>query len=429
MQVLKSIAGLIPHKRVYSTIMDTRKNRILGSVSIFHLFNDASVVALPTIYPILYTQGYLIKRYADIGSMMFIGLIIAVLFHFVVGHWAKGRHYRLLLVLDDLTIGLFLLLTPLARNYLTLVFLYIGVRIGSSIYHPVGISWITHVFRGKNFDRAMGIQSAFGDVGVLAAFLGTGYLAQRYGWTKPLYLWGILCIAAALVGLALSRGTNGGEGRSKEDEATVSWRETFRDQRYLIPPALLSGVSWGITLAYGPSLLNHRLGASMSLTGIVLGCWIGAGTLASLMYGRVAARIGRYTTIIFSCILTALTTCIIGFSMNIVASAILLATFGWSLFLTFPALLTLVGTAAKPKNRTAAFSLNANVQILGNASFTFAAGFMSDAWGINTPFFLLGALSLAVAIYVIAVRRRFASHGAGAAVPSPSELVARGISP
>ena len=33
--------------------MNAREKKILGSVSVFHLFNDASVVALPTIYPIL----------------------------------------------------------------------------------------------------------------------------------------------------------------------------------------------------------------------------------------------------------------------------------------------------------------------------------------------------------------------------------------
>jgi MFS family permease len=404
--------------------MNAKEKKILGSVSIFHLFNDASVVALPTIYPILYTKGLLITRYADIGTMIFIGLIVAVVCHFAVGHWAKGRHYRQLLVLNDLLVGVFLFLTPFSRHYLTLLLLYVGVRIGSSIYHPVGISWITHVFRGKKFDRAMGIQSAFGDLGVLAAFLGTGYLAQRFGWRNPLYIWGLLCAAAALAGLVMSRGTDGAEGNTKEDEAPVSWRETFRDQRYLILPALLSGISWGVTLAYGPSLLNHKLGASMSLTGIVLGCWIAAGTIASLYYGKIAARIGRYGTIIFSCVLTAVTTCIIGFSTNLLLTAVLMAMFGWSLFLTFPALLTLVGSVAKTKNRTAAFSLNANVQIIGNASFTFAAGFMSDAWGIHTPFFLLGAASLVVAIYVIALNKRFAGRGAEPRAPRPVEVEA-----
>jgi MFS family permease len=403
--------------------MDARHKKILGSVSVFHLFNDASVVALPTIYPILYSQGLLIKRYADIGTMIFIGLVVSILFHFLVGHWAKGRHYRLLLVLDDLVVGLFLLLTPLAKNYLALIFLYVGVRIGSSIYHPVGISWITHTFRGKNFDRAMGIQSAFGDVGVLAAFLGTGYLAQSFGWTNPLYVWGVLCITAAIAGLVLSRGT-ADSGEHENAEESVSWRETFHDQRYLILPALLSGISWGITLAYGPSLLNHKLGAPMAITGLILGCWIGAGTIASLMYGKVVQWIGRYGAIIFGCILTAVTTCIIGFSTNLALSAVLMAAFGWSLFLTFPALLTLVGSVAKSKNRTAAFSLNANIQILGNAAFTFVAGFMSDAWGINTPFFLLGAVAIIIAVYVLAIRKRVAAAGAQAA-PSmaPGEIV------
>lgn len=403
--------------------MNAREKKILGSVSVFHIFNDASVVALPTIYPILYSQGLLIKRYADIGTMIFIGLIVSILFHFFVGHWAKGRHYRLLLVLDDLVVGLFLLLTPLAKNYLALIFLYVGVRIGSSIYHPVGISWITHTFRGKNFDRAMGIQSAFGDVGVLAAFLGTGYLAQNFGWTNPLYIWGVLCITAAIAGCVLSRGTADGGEHEKVEEA-VSWRETFHDQRYLILPALLSGISWGITLAYGPSLLNHKLGAPMSITGLILGCWIGAGTIASLMYGKVAQRIGRYGAIVLGCVLTAVTTCIIGFSTNLALSAVLMAAFGWSLFLTFPALLTLVGSIAKSKNRTAAFSLNANIQILGNAAFTFVAGFMSDAWGINTPFFLLGAVAIVIAVYVLALRKRVAAAGAQAE-PSmaPGEII------
>jgi MFS family permease len=402
--------------------MNAKEKKILGSVSIFHLFNDASVVALPTIYPILYTQGLLIKKYADIGTMMLIGLVISIVFHFFVGHWAKGRHYRLLLVLDDLFVGLFLLLTPLSSSYLLLVLTYVGVRIGSSIYHPVGISWVTHTFRGKNLDRAMGVQSAFGDVGVLAAFMGTGYLAQTLGWTHPLYIWGGLCIAAAFAGLVISRGVGNDGDFGAEEKHPVSWRETFHDQRFLIPPALLSGLAWGITLAYGPSLLNHKLGASMSLTGIVLSCWIGAGIVASLMYGTVVKRIGRYGAIILGCVLTAVSTCILAFNTSIPVAAVLLAFFGWSLFLTFPALLTLVGSVAKPKNRTAAFSLNANIQIFGNASFTFVAGFMSDAWGINTPFLLLGSVALVIAVYTIALRKRFAGVGEATASAVPREI-------
>jgi predicted MFS family arabinose efflux permease len=106
---------------------------------------------------------------------------------------------------------------------------------------------------------------------------------------------------------------------------------------------------------------------------------------------------------------------VIALNTSIPIAAVFLAIFGWSLFLTFPAILTLVGSVAKPKNRTAAFSLNAIVQIFGNALFTFIAGFMSDAWGINAAFLLLAGTALVIAVYVIAFRKRFASVGAAPA--------------
>jgi hypothetical protein len=48
---------------------------------------------------------------------------------------------------------------------------------------------------------------------------------------------------------------------------------------------------------------------------------------------------------------------------------------------------------------------------------------MSDAWGIHTPFFLLGAIALIVAVYVIALNKRFASRGAEPAPAGPVEIV------
>jgi FSR family fosmidomycin resistance protein-like MFS transporter len=393
---------------VYSDFsMKQRERKILGAVSIFHAFNDASVVALPTVLPILYTQGVLIKRYADIGTMILIGLAMAILCQFVIGHRAKGRHYRRLLALDNLVVGLFLMLTPLARHYFVLVLFYLGVRIGSSIYHPVGIAWISHSFRGKRLDRAMGIQSAFGDIGVLAAFLATGYLAQHFGWMTPLFVWGSLNLAAAAAGLLWSRGADRGEGYREPDEP-VSWKETFSDQKYLLMPILLGGIAWGIMLAYGPSLLNHRLGAPMSATGLILGGWIGGGAVTSFLYGKVVDRIGRYRTLVLGCVLTALATCVIGLSTNLALTAATMAFFGMSIFITFPAFLALVSASAKSKNRTAAFSMVSNLQIIGNCTFTFVGGFMSDAWGIHTPFLLLGAVSLVIAIYVVALRNRVA---------------------
>ena len=57
------------------------------------------------------------------------------------------------------------------------------------------------------------------------------------------------------------------------------------------------------------------------------------------------------------------------------------------------------------KNRTAAFSLVATIQILGNSAFAFISGFLSDAYGINTPFLLLGGATLLSVFYITLILR------------------------
>ena len=112
--------------------MDRIKRRILTTVSLHHACNDGSVVALPAIFPILYTKTLLIRRYSDIGTIIMVGLVVAFLFQLLIGHHARTRHYRRFLALDALIVGASLLLLTFSRSHLTLVLFFIGVRIGTS---------------------------------------------------------------------------------------------------------------------------------------------------------------------------------------------------------------------------------------------------------------------------------------------------------
>ena len=380
--------------------MERIKRKILSTVVLHHFCNDASVVALPAIFPVLYTQKTLIRRYSDIGTVILIGLAVAVVFQLIIGHNVKRRHYRRLLVLDAAIVGVSLLLMTLSRNFLMLVLFFIGVRIGTSVYHPVGISWISHTFKGGGLDRAMGFQSAFGDLGVLAAFASTGLLAQFYGWKAPLLLWGTVNLAAVATSLFISRNTSAHEATEDRESERVSWRETFGRLRTFIPVIILGGMAWGVTLGYAPSLFNHRLGISMSHTGTILSFWMAAGAVVSFMYGKISQLLGRYSTIMIAYILIVLTSTVIGFSDNATLTIGAFITYGMALFITYPAILSFVGSTAEEKNRTAAFSLVSTIQIVGNSSFAFISGFLSDAYGINTPFLLLGAATLLSVIYL-----------------------------
>ena len=385
--------------------MDRNEKKILTSASIYHASNDASVVTLPAVFPVLYTQGVLIRRYSDIGTILLTGLVVAVIAQFIIGHSIKAKHYRCCLALSALVLGVFLILMASSKSFLTLLVFFIGVRIGSSVYHPVGISWISKVFKGKKLDRAMGIQSAFGDIGVLSAFVATGYLTDRFGWKVPLLLWGSVNLTALWVGLLVSRGTEFGT-REETEQRSVSWLETFSDLKPFIPPLMLGGIAWGITLGYAPSLLNHKLHLSMSETGVILGSWMAMGTLASLFYGKIAERLERSKIIIIAYSLIALATVAIGISTRTHFTIIAFLIYGIALFTTFPALLSFVGSTTRAHNRTATFSTVSNIQILGNSIFSYISGFLSDAYGINIPFIVLGLTSALVVIYIAAMMKK-----------------------
>ena len=405
--------------------MERIKRRILSTVGMHHLCNDASVVALPAIFPILHTQKVLIKRYSDIGTILLIGLAFAIVFQLIVGHNVKRRHYHRLLALDAAIVGVSLLLMTLSRNLAMLVIFFIGVRIGTSAYHPVGISWISHTFKGARLDRAMGFQSAFGDIGVLAAFASTGLLAQYYGWRAPLFLWGIINLAVAIVSLVISRGTEPQEDPVERNEDRVSWKETFGRLRTFMPVIFLGGMAWGVTLGYAPSLFNHRLGISMSQTGIIFSCWMAAGAIVSFMYGKIAKILGRYSTIMIAYMIIVLTSAAIGLSSNTHLTIGAFIVYGMALFITYPAILSFVGSTVDERNRTATFSLVSTIQIAGNLSFSYISGFLSDSYGINTPFLLLGGATFLSVIYLaFLIRMKRITAGPVPPRARPKDIVA-----
>jgi len=379
--------------------LNKSEKKVLITASLFHACNDASVVALPSVFPLLYTEGVLIKKYADIGTILVLGLIVSVIFQFIIGHKVKAKHYRCCLALEALLIGVFLNLMTLSKSFLMLIIFFIGVRIGSSIYHPVGISWISKTFEGSRIDKAMGIQSAFGDIGVLAAFVTTGYLADRFGWKAPLILWGSMNLMAIVAGLVTSRGVEIIPEKEEKHE-NVSWKETFSDLKPLIPPIILGGIAWGVTLGYAPSLLNHKLKLSMSNTGVILGGWMAMGAIASVTYGKIAELLGRTKTIITAFVLITISAFSIGLVSRTSIIIVSFLTYGISLFITYPALLSFAGSTTRARNRTATFSTVSNLQILGNSSTAYISGFLSDAYGINAPFILLGSASALVVLYI-----------------------------
>ncbi|MDD3643621.1 MAG: MFS transporter [Candidatus Krumholzibacteria bacterium] len=375
------------------------RRRILASVSLFHACNDGSGVVLPAIFPLLYTQGTLIRSYSDIGTTILVGLIVSVVFQAWVGWAARPRHSGYWLALDALIVGIsFVLLTGAASFWMLMIY-FVGVRLGTSIFHPVGISWISHTFAGEDLDHAMGFQSAFGNIGVLVAFASTGFIAQHAGWKVPLFAWGAVNLAVVAAGLLLARGTTDRQERERQklhEREPVSWVAAFLGFRSFIPMMVLGGFAWGVTINYAPSLLNHRLGLSMSATGVVMGLWMCAGTISAFFYGKLAERFSRARALVWAYAVVSIVSFVFGLSGNIPLTFAAFALYGIAIFITYPANLSFISSTVEPRNRTAAFSLASNVMIIGNSIFSYFSGRISDAFGIHAPFILLGVCSVLV---------------------------------
>jgi FSR family fosmidomycin resistance protein-like MFS transporter len=379
------------------------KKRILLSASIFHALTDASTVVIPTIFPILYSRGFLITRYSQIGFLSNLGLITTVLFQFIVVRFSYRRDYRIFLLASGLGICASLALTPLARSFAVLLLFFILLRLAASVYHPLIIAWISKSTSGsgKELDRAMGIQSGSGNVGVVLAYLTVGFLAQRWSWKTPLFVWAGFGLVFVAAGLLMLRGVPSKNDEVRPRRAAQSWFRSLVAVKRFVPGFFFGGMGWNVTVFFAPSLLNHRFGIPMGQTGLFLALWMGIGTVTGYSYGNLSRRFGRKPIFLTTLAGSTLCLAVIGWSPFKGLAVAALLVFGGLLLMIYPSLHTFVGSTVRPDEQTRAFSWVSNIQMLSGALVALVSGFLSDAIGIHVPFLFAAVLTLGIFLFYL----------------------------
>jgi len=376
------------------------KKRILLSASLFHGLTDAATIVTPTIFPILYSQTFLIKKYSQIGLLSNIGLIITLLIQFWVVALSFRYEYRWLMLLSGLGISLSNFLIPLSPSFGILLLMFVLLRTFTSFYHPVVIAWISRsrAGLGQELDDAMGIQSGSGNLGVLIAFISTGFLAQHFGWKAPLYVWAIFGLIITAVGVSVINKVSSRQAR-QPDLSARNWLQVLSRTSHLLPGFFFGGMGWSVTIFYAPSLLHNNFNIPMGKTGVYLALWIGLGTITGYLYGVWSRKFGRKRVFLTS--LAGATVCllVIGFSLSRTISVAALLLFGGFLLMTYPSLHTFVGSSVGEEEQTLAFSWISNIQLISGATISLVAGFLSDYLNIRFPFILAGILTLAIFIF------------------------------
>jgi MFS family permease len=378
------------------------KKKILISASLFHALTDAAGVITPTIFPLLYSRGFLIFRYSQIGLLSNLGLLTTLVLQFFVVRLSFRHEYRILLLISGAGICVSLALVPFVSSFLALTAAYILIRAFSSVYHPVIIAWVSksRAGAGQELDYAMGIQSGSGNIGVMLAYLSVGFLAQRFDWKMPLYAWAGFGLLLTGMGMRALRGVSS-RNEEKPDMGAVSWWRSLRSVKRFVPGFFFGGMGWSVTIYYAPSLLNHRYGIPMGRTGLFLALWIGLGTITGYGYGVWSRRFGRKAVFLFSLGGAAASLFLIGFAPTAGPAVAGLLAFGALLLMTYPSLHTFVGSTVPPEGQTQAFSWVSNIQLISGAVVTLVSGFLSDALGIQFPFIMTGVLTLGIFIFYL----------------------------
>ena len=241
----------------------------------------------------------------------------------------------------------------------------------------------------------MGIQSGSGNLGVFIAFISAGYLAQTYGWKMPLYVASVVSLVLGLSSYFMVKNI------SLKRESPIrpnlsSWIEALKDIKFYVFGFIFGGACWGTTVYYAPSLFNHRFKVPLGNTGVFLALWIGIGTIMTYFFGYLSRRIGRKKVSLASFFGSTLFLFLLGAAWFLGLAAVSLILYGVFLFLLFPAFQSFVANKVAGKNQVLAFSIVANIQMLTGSIVVLISGYLSDKFGINSPFLFLVLLGVVV---------------------------------
>lgn len=205
----------------------------------------------------------------------------------------------------------------------------------AAIYHPVGLALV--VEEASRVGRALAVNGVWGNMGVAAAALTTGAIAEVYGWRMAFIIPGIVSVGVGLMyGVHLLKGTGvDASGAKKKTAAVVPISVQQRVFLFLIIAPLVGGLIFNATTISLPKIMDERLSSlfvETSEIGLIAAMIFGCAAFAQLAVGEL---LDRYPTkrIYVGLVAAQLVMCTIaistsGWSALAVTLPLMLATFG-----------------------------------------------------------------------------------------------------
>lgn len=387
------------------------KNRILSTVSMYHALNDGAISVVPILFPIFKEMYNL--NYTQVGLITGLSLFVHLIAQLLIGSSADGKNSKTMLSTGILLISASMLLFTQTQGFYTLLIFLIFLRFSASFFHPIGVGWISRTFKNHKLDWAMGVQSGFADLGAFIAISTTLFITELMGWQVPLYIWAVAGIISIITALVLTRNVDERYLIVKKEKTKETLKrkinkniDLLKKMKLLIPALMISGSSWGIIITYLPLLLSERTELSLSYVGLMASVWIGIGCLTSFCYGRIQSFVGRKKVLTISYLAIGISCIMLSVYVNVLLILLLMIVLGITVFLTYPALFSFISEITHESSEGSTFGIIFTLQLGGGTSLIMIGGFLSDIYGIWTPFMLLGVPSLILSLVLIAYQKK-----------------------
>ena len=164
--------------------------------------------------------------------------------------------------------GAGLLVAGVAPSPLVLAVALAGMGACAAIYHPIGTAMLVEA-AGDKVGRSMGINGAFGNIGVACAPVVTALLAARLGWHAAFLVPGVVCLAVGLLWLREEPYDMTRAAGPQKPFPAIPPAVVRRAVVVLMSIAAVSGLVFNAFSLLLPKLMQERLASSPDLLPVV----------------------------------------------------------------------------------------------------------------------------------------------------------------
>ncbi|MGI0080009.1 MAG: MFS transporter [Nitrososphaerales archaeon] len=381
-------------------------NRTLHLISLNHATNDASVALLPTLYPVVLSLfGISLFQLGILVAAMYVTNVIC---QPITGQYSQRFEPRILLPAGIGLMAFSMVMLIFSTSFPTLLFSAIVLRIGSSFFHPVGISTVSKSYSGQKLDKSMGFQSAFGNFGIFAVFLVGAPIYFRFGWSAPFLIFVALDAFVALITFAKLGNVQSISNRSQKHDSKPNQRFLVSLPLFFLVGTFISGGANAVVMNYG-NILLERSNFTITQADLLIAAWIGFAFIGAFYTGAMTRRLARGKVLISFYVIASVS--VLSFSVftnNLGIVVVSLLANGFAVAVTYPVIYSELASFLGPESDKtgAAFGVILSSQIIGSAVMGFFTGYVSGILGLSFSFEITALLLIVAALAAFIWKRK-----------------------